>query len=439
MAEFLFSLSPPHSRRRESIAPEAADGVHTDLHISILPKSFWNGELNCAPYQAVADAVTIGFVRAHVNSSVIALREEIATQLADDKNLPNSYIFLKGVGRALVPIRPKQETLLTIDNFKSIGSRMPPEIVLLDASSLSQAHSQRLHMGSKTHLLPRRSRDIIHHDNDSSSLENASDLRDRVNKGVRDRMQNRAKPNPSKIQAPPPRIQMNPGMKRGNTHDGAASVDSTPRELGRYRKPNDGKRDGAGSRVSTNGSVDSRIIGNDSQLENELRLSSQIRNYEINNYYLHGASDFGMKSLNQPLVHTKSSAPAGQKRKNSVRFPPVTDLEQHNYMTDEREPDYDTNGTPRNYPLPQKSQKPRQIQHGKTSKGGQVPRRVEQIGHSTDSEDELPPLRGSVQSNYSAPEKVTKTRKSLAKPIRASGAANGDGDKRIAGNWIKYF
>ena len=121
----------------------------------------WNGELNCAPYQTVADAITVGCIRCHVNSSVIALREEIAVQLADDKNLPGSYIFLKGVGRALVPIRPKQEQILTIENFKSIGSRLPPEICLLESSALGQAHMARMIQDKKKLVAPRRSRDLL--------------------------------------------------------------------------------------------------------------------------------------------------------------------------------------------------------------------------------------------------------------------------------------
>jgi len=138
-----------HFKKRESIAPisESSDATHIDLHISVLPKNFWNIELNCAPYQSISDAITIGFVRCHTQGSVVALRNEIDSQLKDDPNLPHSYIFLKGVGRALVPIRPKQENLLTVENFKSIGSRLPPEIVLIETKILGKMYAKR---GSNT-------------------------------------------------------------------------------------------------------------------------------------------------------------------------------------------------------------------------------------------------------------------------------------------------
>lgn len=118
--------------KRDSIAPLEENNGLIDLHISILPSHNWNSSINCAPYQTLSDAVTIGFIRCSAQSSILHLREEIEIQLADDKMLPGSYIFLKGVGRALVAIRPRQEQILTVENFKHVGSRLPPEICIME-------------------------------------------------------------------------------------------------------------------------------------------------------------------------------------------------------------------------------------------------------------------------------------------------------------------
>lgn len=122
--------------RRASVAPtDENDTENIDLHISILPSEYWNDGLNCAPYQSLSEAITIGFIRCNILSSIVALREEIEAQLADDEKMPNQYIFLKGVGRALVALRPRQEQILTVENFKNLGSRLPPEICILEVSN----------------------------------------------------------------------------------------------------------------------------------------------------------------------------------------------------------------------------------------------------------------------------------------------------------------
>ena len=171
------------TRRRDSVAPDLSDTNHMDVHISLLPAQHWSGELNCAPYQTIADAITLGCIRCHVNSSVIAMREEISQQLGDDKKLPSRYIFLKGVGRALVPIRPKQEQMLTVENFRSIGSRLPPEICLLDTVALDKSHSGQTlpeSRGSRSNLQK-------NFKTNDSGIESSTQLKDRVNQNVRDR------------------------------------------------------------------------------------------------------------------------------------------------------------------------------------------------------------------------------------------------------------
>merc|ERR1712176_1024394 len=44
--------------------------------------------------------------------------------------IPKSYIFLKSVGRALVAVRPKQEQMLTIENFLSESCH--PAVTIMD-------------------------------------------------------------------------------------------------------------------------------------------------------------------------------------------------------------------------------------------------------------------------------------------------------------------
>jgi hypothetical protein len=111
------------------------------------------------------------------------MREEISQQLGDDKKLPSRYIFLKGVGRALVPIRPKQEQMLTVENFRSIGSRLPPEICLLDTMALDKSHSGQAlpeQRGSRSNLQKSFK-------TNDSGIESSTQLKDRVNQNVRDR------------------------------------------------------------------------------------------------------------------------------------------------------------------------------------------------------------------------------------------------------------
>jgi uncharacterized C2H2 Zn-finger protein len=202
--------------RRASHAPlDESDPEHIDLHISILPTHLWNDNINCAPYQSLSEAVTIGFIRCHIQSSIIALREEIEAQLADDEKMPSQYIFLKGVGRALVAIRPRQEQILTVENFKNIGSRLPPEICILEANS----HRRNSIFNGKSYNNMNNSLDSNSSDNNnknntinssknkprnqnrrqSSSLfddspeKSAQDLRNRASQKVQDRINNSKK------------------------------------------------------------------------------------------------------------------------------------------------------------------------------------------------------------------------------------------------------
>lgn len=233
----------PNSGRRESVAPRSDEGTEfIDLHISTLPKQFWNSSINCAPYQSLGDAITIGFIRCHIQSSVCALRETIESQLGDDKHLPRSYTFLKGVGRALVPIRPMQETMLTIENFKHIGSRLPPEICLLDKSLLTNKEKSggATTSGGNKRLLTKRNKVSEESILEKSAFDNSPDnsaqeLRNRVNKNVHERMVARTK----KKNTPTPKIQQDPDMEKSNTIDSIPTKQHKGKELFRanIKKP----------------------------------------------------------------------------------------------------------------------------------------------------------------------------------------------------------
>lgn len=312
-------------KRRNSVAPvDEMDTEHIDLHISILPSQYWNENLNCAPYQSLAEAITVGFLRCHILSSIVALREEIDQQLSDSKNLPSQYIFLKGVGRALVAIRPRQEHMLTVENFKHVGSRIPPEICILEMNATrknnlmnggsNSFNSQNSNNNGNNlsgsldsnnqRLLNKRGKNTVF---DNSPEESAQDLRNRVNKGVQDRLQG---------------------------HRGS---------LGQNQRSQSQDRAGSQSQNLTQ-------KGNNQN-------NANLNNSNNNNNSTQPNTTNGPKSTQNSPTNKKTRAPSNASRKsslnnsmsdsprrsktNSVRFPPV----EQNVV------EYDSDIVPRHYPI----------------------------------------------------------------------------------------
>ena len=281
----------------------------------ILPSQYWNETLNCAPYQSLAEAVTVGFLRCHILSSIVALREEIDQQLSDSKNLPSQYIFLKGVGRALVAIRPRQEHMLTVENFKQVGSRIPPEICILE---MNRARRDSLNNGG-----------AAMYGSNSNNSSNLSGSMEAANKDLRERLLNK-KRKPSLM-----------------SKDNSSVFDTAPEESAQElrNRVNKGVKDRQRAALEQRG----RNSNSNNNRRNSLHSVDGQENRNPNKNQFNGKNQPRSSSLNSRKGNNNNSlndsitdSPRRSKN-NSVRFPPVE--------TRENVVEYDSDILPRHYPI----------------------------------------------------------------------------------------
>lgn len=117
-----------------------------DLHILLVPASSWRADLRYADRSAYVESTSAGFVRylafswcacqaalsrcrVEAETTLIDLRAEILNQL-EAGSLPQTYIFLRSIGRCLTWVRYNPVSLVT--GFESLYQ--PNEFFLMHAS-----------------------------------------------------------------------------------------------------------------------------------------------------------------------------------------------------------------------------------------------------------------------------------------------------------------
>ncbi|GIX77446.1 spermatogenesis-associated protein 1 [Caerostris darwini] len=87
-----------------------------ELHLYLVPKEKWLEKRKLAKNQAVDHTISVGFVRVLPQTHLSDLRKEINRQLGID-SVPQTFVFLRSVGRNFTQVRPKQEMEMKVKNY----------------------------------------------------------------------------------------------------------------------------------------------------------------------------------------------------------------------------------------------------------------------------------------------------------------------------------
>ncbi|XP_063710672.1 uncharacterized protein LOC134839149 isoform X4 [Symsagittifera roscoffensis] len=90
----------------------------TDLHVYIVPPEYWDDTHNCAFNTVMNFTTSVGFIRVYPETRLLDLRAVLIDQVTQSGGiLPQQFVFLKSVGRALTLVKDQQEGQLKVKNF----------------------------------------------------------------------------------------------------------------------------------------------------------------------------------------------------------------------------------------------------------------------------------------------------------------------------------
>ncbi|XP_054715363.1 serine/arginine-rich splicing factor 11-like [Uloborus diversus] len=87
-----------------------------DVHVYVVPSDKWIEQRKLAKRDIIDQAISSGFVRVLPSTTLLELRSEINEQLGTE-NVPETYVFLRNVGRNFTQVKSKQELELKIKSF----------------------------------------------------------------------------------------------------------------------------------------------------------------------------------------------------------------------------------------------------------------------------------------------------------------------------------
>jgi len=103
-----------------------------ELHVYVVPLSCWEQGRNLATKTIENETISLGFVRVLPELNISNLRLEIEAQLDHQEcPVPESYIFIRNVGRHFAMVKSRQEQQLKVRNFLPPQSD-EPEIFILE-------------------------------------------------------------------------------------------------------------------------------------------------------------------------------------------------------------------------------------------------------------------------------------------------------------------
>ncbi|XP_075924201.1 spermatogenesis-associated protein 1 [Petromyzon marinus] len=110
-----------------------------DVHVWLLPQPLWKEETNTALAQDTSRAVSVGFVRTLPDWPLLSVRRQVERDL--DRDVPQQFLFLKGMGPHLVHVNVKQEQHVKVKSifYSLVPDESPPRpdvIFILPGSAL---------------------------------------------------------------------------------------------------------------------------------------------------------------------------------------------------------------------------------------------------------------------------------------------------------------
>nr|XP_032811561.1 spermatogenesis-associated protein 1 [Petromyzon marinus] len=97
-----------------------------DVHVWLLPQPLWKEETNTALAQDTSRAVSVGFVRTLPDWPLLSVRRQVERDL--DRDVPQQFLFLKGMGPHLVHVNVKQEQHVKVKSifYSLVPDESPP-------------------------------------------------------------------------------------------------------------------------------------------------------------------------------------------------------------------------------------------------------------------------------------------------------------------------
>lgn len=99
-----------------------------DLHVYIVPLDLWIDKYRKARNTAVLESLSAGFIRVPPSMCLHFVRDSIVDQIGQEL-IPETYIFLRSVGRCLAVVNRTQELVMTAGDFMQPSSHC--ELLLL--------------------------------------------------------------------------------------------------------------------------------------------------------------------------------------------------------------------------------------------------------------------------------------------------------------------
>nr|XP_057928906.1 spermatogenesis-associated protein 1 isoform X2 [Doryrhamphus excisus] len=103
----------------------------------------WNVKLNKVPADATESFISAGFIRAHPDVTLKALRTELGDFLGSERNM-DRFSFLKCVGRSLALVKSKQEKEVKVKTFAPPHAAQPELYLLSTVDNHSSLYSHSL-------------------------------------------------------------------------------------------------------------------------------------------------------------------------------------------------------------------------------------------------------------------------------------------------------